>query len=785
MLERIRKFIEQNKEYVIRPRNMKLFIKFLAALYLVSIISLSIGLVSYFQGKNYLEKQAITFYETLTNSKKNALETYFTRVKNQLLSNSQSISVVDAIKGFTKGYYEFTGEIDRNKRDLVIDFYNQKFKPDYKYNTLYQDSLESLEGQLNQQSIVELHYHYLAHNINPIGLKYQLNKVDDSAYYHKVHSKYHNYFTSLKQNFDFYDIFLIDNKGNLVYSVSKEVDFAHNLFNGPFKSSNAASLFRDIIKNAKKGEVKLADYANYSPSYNYPAMFAATALYDQEDKKIGVLMFQIPSQKIDNLLSGNQSWEKEGLKELGEVALIGPDFLIRNNTRSMQTNIIKYTQDLLKSGEDSMLVERIKRLKTTILLRKITNKVGLVNDGMKGKSGVEFDIDFRGNRVLDVYAPIDVIDKRWVIFTEISTQEIFEDVNSFFFYLVLGFIIIFILITIIGYRLARELSRPIQKIKRDITLLSKGQLPQLKKFFYKDEIGEVRQAVNDLTLSIEEITNFAENIGKGNFDYEFEAKSQDDFLGLALIDMRNNLKKVNEDEKIRNWINTGNAHFSEILRENSDDLENLGKVVVAELVKYVDALQAAIFLKDDKKDILNILSTYAFDRHKYLDKEMKIGEGLVGQCFAEKESIYLLDIPDNYSPISSGLGEAQPKCLFLVPIQNEEDIYGVLEVASFNNFKDIEKNLIEGLAKDIATTIASLKRNLETKELLKASEERYKKQRERIKKDFVEQQIMLKKENSDLKDKISELEEKNKELEKSIKVENNLHNLEEADKGKK
>lgn len=779
MLRRIRKFIANNIEYVKRPRNLRLFVKFLAALYLVSIISLSIGLISYFQGKNYLEKQAITFYENLTNNKKATLEKYFEDIENQLLVNSQNSSVLEAIKDFSEAFNTFDSEINQKKRDMVIDFYDQKFRPDYKYKTVYRDSLPALEGQLNKPSVIELHYHYLANNSNPVGFKYQLNQVEDSADYHQVHAKYHQYFTSLKEKFKFYDIFLIDPKGNLVYSVSKEVDFAFNFLQGPFKSTNAASLFRDVFKNAKKGEVKVADYANYPPSYDQPAMFAATPLYDK-DEKIGVLMFQIPSQEVDDILSGNKAWEKEGLKKQGEVALIGPDFLIRNNTRSMQTNIIRYTQDLLKSGEDSLVVERIDRLKTTILLRKVSSKVGLVNAGIKGENGVDFDIDFRGNRVLDVYAPVDLIDKRWVIFTEISADEIFEDVNNFFFYLLLGFVIIFILITIIGYRLARDLSRPIQKIKRDITLLSKGQLPELKTFFYKDEIGEVRKAVNDLTLSIKEITNFAENVGKGNFDYEFEAKSKDDFLGLALIDMKDNLKRVNEDEKVRNWINTGNAHFSEILRENNEDLEKLGKVIVSELVKYVDASQAAIFLKDNKKDTLNILSTYAFDRHKYHNKQTKIGEGLVGQCFLEGESIYLLDIPDDYSPISSGLGEAQPKCLFLVPIRNEEHIYGVLEIASFNPFVEIEKNLIEGLAKDIATTISSLKRNLETKDLLEANDKKYKKQLEKIRENLLKRQEKMSSENTGLKEKIARLEEKNEELEKLLKAKMESHKEDES-----
>jgi transcriptional regulator with GAF, ATPase, and Fis domain len=131
--------------------------------------------------------------------------------------------------------------------------------------------------------------------------------------------------------------------------------------------------------------------------------------------------------------------------------------------------------------------------------------------------------------------------------------------------------------------------------------------------------------------------------------------------------------------------------------------------------------QAGIYIveeDDDEEKIIELKACYAFDRNKFLQKKIEIGQGLVGQCYLEKQRIFLKEVPDSYINITSGLGDATPKCVLIVPLVHEEKVEGIIELASFNILKEHEIEFVEKLAGSLAAYVAGNRINLKTKILL-------------------------------------------------------------------
>ena len=197
-------------------------------------------------------------------------------------------------------------------------------------------------------------------------------------------------------------------------------------------------------------------------------------------------------------------------------------------------------------------------------------------------------------------------------------------------------------------------------------------------------------------------------------------------MGLAIVSMNSNLKESSIREKQESFKNIGLAEIGDIIRNHSESLDELTYQIVSYLVKYMKLNQGGVFiLNDDDEDnkFLELKGCYAYERKKFLEKRISIGEGLIGQCYLERNVIYLRDVPKDYVRITSGLGDAPPSNLLIVPIKNEDSIEGVMELASFRLLEQYEIDFLKRACENIATTIASAKINAKTKLLYEESQQ--------------------------------------------------------------
>ncbi len=335
------------------------------------------------------------------------------------------------------------------------------------------------------------------------------------------------------------------------------------------------------------------------------------------------------------------------------------------------------------------------------------------------------------------YAPI-YIGKSptpWSLGLAVPVDVVMADANEAFKRAVIVGLIGLLLVAIVIWLIAHNISRPVKRTTNVLSDLALGKIDEDKKLKIKtkDEIGLMSESVNTLIDGLNKTANFAREIGKGNLEKEFNLLSDEDVLGNSLLEMRKSLKEAREKEEERkaeeekqNWATKGLAKFGDILRQSADDMEEFGYNVISNLVKYVEANQGALFIinDDDENDKhIQMLSAYAYDRRKHIEKRIEMGEGLVGRCIQEQQTIHMTDLPDDYINITSGLGQANPKSLLIVPLKVNEEVYGAIELAGFKNFEKHVIKFVEDVAEDIASTVKTTKINIQTNNLLEQSQQ--------------------------------------------------------------
>lgn len=318
----------------------------------------------------------------------------------------------------------------------------------------------------------------------------------------------------------------------------------------------------------------------------------------------------------------------------------------------------------------------------------------------------------------------------WLLGVSVPSDEIFAESKKSVFWAIIVCLLGIGFTTYVINLLAKRITAPLVNLTNSIKRLSKGEVSEEEKLDVKsgDEMEDIADSLNFLVDGLNKTAKFAQEIGNGNLKAEHNLLGDKDVLGKSLEEMRSSLIKANEQEYERkkeeektNWANQCYAQVSELLRKNNDNIYDLSHSIVSNLVKFLEINQGGMFiLTEDTQEEprLDMTACYAYNRRKMMEKSFAIGEGLVGRCYVEGETIFLLEIPENYINITSGLGDTPPSCLLLVPLKINNEINGVLEFASLTPIEEYKVKFVEKIAESIASTIASVRINIHTSELL-------------------------------------------------------------------
>ncbi|MBN2662577.1 MAG: PAS domain-containing protein [Bacteroidales bacterium] len=262
--------------------------------------------------------------------------------------------------------------------------------------------------------------------------------------------------------------------------------------------------------------------------------------------------------------------------------------------------------------------------------------------------------------------------------------------------------------------------------------LSKGEKFELSKNLHSKK-QPIFEHINTLGKKYNKIDNYINELINKNYNLDIQKEEQNNILEKTLIKLSKNLLEAEKDIEIRKeddrqkeWANKGMNMFADLMRQHSNNLQNLTDEIIKNFVKYLQASVGGLFIVQDEETDphLELISAFAYDRKKHYTKRVNFGEGLVGTVAIDKSTIHLSNIPADYLEIESGLGDAPPNNLLILPLLTDTGLLGVIEIASFRSLQKYEIDLSETLSRSIASTLESVKINARTILLLKESQKK-------------------------------------------------------------
>ncbi len=490
-------------------------------------------MVSNYSTRKALEQEAYDRLTAVRELKSQQVEDYFQSIRRQVLTFSEDQMVVDAMRKFSDAFTSIQGELVPRAEDYqgatasLGSYYQEEFLPRLTENTGEPASLEKHWPQKRAGELLQ--YLYIADNPHKTGEKHLLDAAADYTSYSGAHRNYHPVIRSYLEKFGYYDIFLLDAEtGDIVYSVFKEVDYGTSLLTGPYSETNFARAFREARDSQDKDFVSIVDFDPYAPSYNGEASFIASPIFDGEEK-VGVLVFQMPVNRINDIMTNKQSWADVGLGESGETYILGSDYTLRNQSRFLIEDRERYLEMLLQTGTPPEVVARIDKMGTSIGLQTV-NTVG-AESAMAGESGARIFSDYRGIDVLSSYSPLEIDGLQWVIMSEIDEAEAFRHIEKFRDRMLMLGSVLIALAVYLSYFLSLSLTRPIRFLGQSAQQLTTGNLEEPVERLSGDEIGDLADNFESMRVKLKD--TFAE-IQRKNDELEDRVQERTADLDTAL-----------------------------------------------------------------------------------------------------------------------------------------------------------------------------------------------------------------------------------------------------------
>ena len=285
-----------------------------------------------------------------------------------------------------------------------------------------------------------------------------------------------------------------------------------------------------------------------------------------------------------------------------------------------------------------------------------------------------------------------------------------------------------------------------------------------------------------ISVPLKRVSESAEKLADGDLSVSLPDSDRQDEIGVLtrtfnqmIVNLRNTTRKNDE----QNWLKSNLAEFTQMLQGHRN-LESVSRLILSNLAPMVGASQGVFYFMDsiDDEPVLKLLSSYAYKERKNLANQFRLGEGLVGQSALEKQRILLTEVPSDYIRISSGLGEAPPLNIIVLPILFETQVSAVIELASFGPFNELHLRFLEQLSEILGVFLNNIASQLQTQQLLEESvtlteelqsqQDELQQSNQRLEEqthELEESQFIVKQSNEELQQLNEELEEKAELLE--------------------
>lgn len=450
-----------------------------------------------------LEERSFELLTAVRELKGREVETYLHRIESQVVTFSESRMVIDAMRSFRDAF----AARDASGADAPSD------EADVRLRRYYQEQFLSRLEQSQNDSVSfdafwpdpparSLQSLYIADNPFETGSKHLLDAATDGSSYSRTHAIYHPLFRNYLERFGYYDIFLVDReRARIVYTVFKEVDYATSLLDGPYRNSNFARVVREARESGSRDFVALADFEPYAPSYGAMASFIASPIFDG-DEMLGVLVFQMPVDRINETMTSRGRWTDVGLGRTGEVYLVGSDRTLRSEPRLLLEDQASYLDALSAAGVPRGTVAAIARDGSAI--GRHPSHAPEITRALDGETGTARSVGYRGEPVHMAFRPLTFRGLRWAVVSEMAEDEAQAPALALRDKVLLEVLVVVLAIAGVAVLFARSLTRPLADLSRRASGLAAGDLETEIPVRGDAEIAELARSFEVMRSSIAE-----------------------------------------------------------------------------------------------------------------------------------------------------------------------------------------------------------------------------------------------------------------------------------------
>jgi methyl-accepting chemotaxis protein len=497
-----------------------------------------------------------------------AIDEYFDFITSQIRTKAYELSLVESTRYYIRAFEQYAsqrGSLNPAELRQLESYYSSDFTQHYNKNNpvAISNAANALTGL--SDTALSLQYDFIAGSAEALGEKDGLTDLANKTTYSQIHNRFHPVQRKFLQEFGYYDIFIVDiNNGNIVYSVFKELDFATSIKTGPYADSGIGEAFTKAANASQEGEVFYSEFKQYRPSYDALAGFAATPIYSN-GQAIAVLIFQMPMERINSVLTHHEKWKEKGFGITGETYLVNRAGFLLTESRTFVEDEVNYLQKLQKNSPE--VARNIKAKGTTVGLQPAESHAS--REAFKGQTGFEQMIDYHDADVFSSYSPITIGDTRYALMAEMEVEEALQGTATVRYNLIVSTIIEALVIVAVSVLVvmifASRLVRPLKNLGVRCEELSEGEgdltiqlppsgIPEIDRISggFNTFIGQIREIISQIKIDSSSLSSASQELSIITSESALRTKQQRDqthLVSTAMQQLSSSVEDVSQSTK--------------------------------------------------------------------------------------------------------------------------------------------------------------------------------------------------------------------------------------------
>jgi class 3 adenylate cyclase len=490
---------EASPKKVRRRGGLSIQSKLLIMLLAVSLVSaVIVGVIGWISGRQSLQAAAIKQLTTIRELRVGEIESAMKGVENGVALDSRNLSAQMVSQRLNADFDALQDQtLTPDQSAQLQSYYSQTFIPQLEKQS--GDNTFSANAFIPQSNAGRwLQYHYTV-QFTDFDQALAQNDGHDGTAFSQDAQDYGSYLTRLVSQVGYDDVLLMNLSGDVVYSAYKGTDLGTNILTGPYKNSLLTAAYKQVVETNSVDATAITDFERWVPSLNVPTLWVVSPV-GNDTQITGVMAVQIPLDTINNVMTGDDGWKKQGLGDTGEVYLAGADHLMRSNSRELIEDPKQFEKDVVADGTPPDTAKREVEVKGSVLLQPVNT--ASVNEALRGKTGTSISPSYVGGENITAYSPVHIDGLNWIAVARISSDEAFAPVYDFTRNLVLSTLAILLAVSLLSLLLAQVFTRPIRQLVSAVRRVAGGDLAVQVPQGSRDEFGDLGAAFNDMSSSL-------------------------------------------------------------------------------------------------------------------------------------------------------------------------------------------------------------------------------------------------------------------------------------------